>query len=209
MDRVELLAEFILQSDLIEGIKDSRNDLEEEIMLKKQDGHAGAILYLESLAKNKNHFLTETDIKKVQGWITKEQGEKRQDLRLVPEWIGNYRNIGVRVGERVCPDSSKTSGLMKNLVLQIQEWQKRHLSLTEEQNIFSIADFYFDFEIIHPFADGNGRTGRAIVFYLMRYLGRDPFIFTDEEKYWMHFPALKSQERLAMRKYFYQKSGLI
>ena len=210
MGRVELLAEFILQSDLIEFINDSRSLVEEEILAGKKDGHVGAILYLESLAENKNHFLTESDIKKAQGWITEEQGKKRIDLKMESKHIGNYRDIEIRVEYTVKRAKLEEIPIkMQELISQVNYWQKICKDLTEEQSIASIADFYFDFETIHPFADGNGRTGRAIVFYLMRYLGRDPFIFYAEDKYVMHFPALRNQEPLAMRKYFYEKSGLI
>lgn len=34
---------------------------------------------------------------------------------------------------------------------------------------------HVDFESLHPFMDGNGRTGRAIWAWHMQRLGRDPF----------------------------------
>lgn len=34
---------------------------------------------------------------------------------------------------------------------------------------------HVDFETLHPFIDGNGRTGRAIWAWHMQRLGRDPF----------------------------------
>lgn len=34
---------------------------------------------------------------------------------------------------------------------------------------------HVDFESLHPFIDGNGRTGRAIWAWHMQRLGRDPF----------------------------------
>ncbi len=210
MDRVKLLTEFILQSDLIEFINDNRSLLEEEILAGKKDGHVGAILYLELLAENKNHFLEETDIKKAQGLITEEQGKKDILLKMEPKYIGNYRDVEIRVEytvKRAKPE--EIAPKMRELVSRMQNWQKSCAESAEEHNIASIADLYFDFETIHPFVDGNGRTGRAIVFYLMRYYGCDPFIFYAEDKYVMHFPALRNQERVVMRKYFYEKSGLI
>ena len=171
MGRIELLTEFILQSDLIEGIIDNRAFLEEEIIVCKKDEHVGAMLYLESLAENKNYFLSESDIKKTQGWITKEQGEKRIDLKIEPKYIGNYRDIMIRVGytiKRTKPEEIPTK--MYELISRVNRWQRHKLNLTAHQNIAAIADFYFDFETIHPFVDGNGRTGRAIVFYLMHHL---------------------------------------
>lgn len=80
--------------------------------------------------------------------------------------------------------------------------------MTELAVIGEIAGFYFDFETLHPFMDGNGRTGRAIVFYLMKFVGREPFIFTEEEMYLHHFASLRSGKREVMQKYFWDKSGL-
>ena len=92
---------------------------------------------------------------------------------------------------------------------RIRKWQRIAMSVTEVEQISFIADCYYDFENIHPFLDGNGRTGRAIVFYLLKFINRDPFIFTAEEKWERHFPAFQHQERSVMRKYFYEKTGLI
>ena len=163
---------------------------------------------MEGLAK-KQQWLTEDIIKKVQGLITKEQGAKRPDLKIPEEYIGNYRDVPVSIsGEERLP-SSQIPCKMRDLISRVRHFQEGCHNRPELDNIAGIADFYFDFEIYHPFYDGNGRTGRAIVFFLMSYLGREPFIFTDEEKYWMHFPALQRKERIALRKYFYEKSGLI
>ena len=43
------------------------------------------------------------------------------------------------------------------------EWQTANLE--GEHLLEAIARSHIDFERIHPFADGNGRTGRAIIAY--------------------------------------------
>jgi len=207
MKRIELLKQFIIESDLIENIKDDPDFVKEELKNGKKDGHVGAILFCAQLAKDKNRSLSEADIKKVQGLITEEQGKKRADLKLKPEWIGDYRNINVGVGGRTCPHYHQVPELMKGLVLQIQEWQKCWQEFSEIQNLAMLADYHYDFEMIHPFADGNGRAGRAIIFYLMLYMNRRPFIFTNFDKYDFYYPPLQIQNKKMMRHYFYRKTG--
>ncbi len=208
MDRLELLTEFILQSDLIERIRDNRALLEEQILANKSDGHVGAILFLEKLAEDKSRLLTEEGMKKVQGLITAEQELKDPNLKLLPKHIGEYRDVPVEIFGRKCPDPEKIPIFILSLVDRINFFQKNWRKMTELAVIGEIAGFYFDFEILHPFKDGNGRTGRAIVFYLMKYIGREPFIFTEEEMYLHHFSSLKSRQRQVMQKYFWDKSGL-
>lgn len=46
----------------------------------------------------------------------------------------------------------------------------------------SAAYFHGKFEFIHPFADGNGRVGRALLNYYLMIKGHPPLIIKDEEK---------------------------
>lgn len=208
MDRLSFLTEFILQSDLIERIRDNRVLLEEQISSGKIDGHVGAILYLEKLAEDKSRLITEDDIKKVQGLITSEQELKDPTLKLQEKHIGQYSDEDRFVYGRECRKASDIPEAMRALIEEVRRLQRNYPKMTELDVIGGIAGFYFDFEMIHPFRDGNGRTGRAIVFYLMKFVGRDPFIFTEEEMYQHHFPSLQHEERGVMKKYFWDKSGL-
>jgi len=45
-----------------------------------------------------------------------------------------------------------------------------------------IIDFHYRFECIHPFADGNGRVGRMIMFKECLKNNIMPFIILDEDK---------------------------
>ncbi len=208
MERIEFLTEFILQSDRIERISDNRSLLEDQICEGKENGHVGAILFLEKLAEDKSGLLTEKDIKNVQGLITAEQELKDPNLKLAPRHIGEYRDVPVEIFGRKCASPKKVPSSMLSLISGVNHLQKNWRKMTELQVIGDIAGFYFDFEMLHPFRDGNGRTGRALVFYLMKYIGREPFIFTEEEMYVFHFPSLQYGERKAIRKYFWDKSGI-
>jgi Fic family protein len=96
---------------------------------------------------------------------------------------GRYRTIRVRVGDFVPPAPEDVSGLMFELL----EWWN-----TESQYIspvLSSAIVHHRFETIHPFADGNGRTGRALALWDLYRRGFDSHhIFSVDEFYWEDRP---------------------
>ena len=70
---------------------------------------------------------------------------------------GHYRsgNVGVMKGKSVvhmAPPSHRVRPLMADLL----EWIKT----TEQHPLIVSSVFHYEFEFIHPFADGNGRMGR-------------------------------------------------
>jgi len=52
----------------------------------------------------------------------------------------------------------------------------------EKIDLNEIVDFHYNFEIIHPFQDGNGRVGRLIMFKECLKHNIVPFIIEDENK---------------------------
>jgi Fic family protein len=92
---------------------------------------------------------------------------------------GRYRTIAVRVGRYVPPPPSDVSGLMLEL---IEWWNKEAIALSP---VLSSAILHYRFESIHPFADGNGRTGRALALWELYRRGFDTHhIFAVDEYYW-------------------------
>ena len=66
------------------------------------------------------------------------------------------------------PKSHEVPELMKNLVEWIQQAEK------EELSPFIISGVaHYEFESIHPFVDGNGRTGRALATLVLYKMGYD------------------------------------
>jgi Fic family protein len=92
---------------------------------------------------------------------------------------GRYRTIRVRVGSYSPPPPELVSGLMFEL---LEWWNKDSGSLTP---VLSSAIVHYQFEAIHPFADGNGRTGRALALWELYRRGFDTHhIFSVDEYYW-------------------------
>src|SRR5271165_6108024 len=96
---------------------------------------------------------------------------------------GRYRDIRVRVGGYVPPPPEEVSSLMFEL---LEWWNTDSLSLSP---VLSSAVVHHRFETIHPFADGNGRTGRALALWDLYRRGFDSHhIFSVDEFYWEDRP---------------------
>jgi Fic family protein len=96
---------------------------------------------------------------------------------------GRYRSIRVRVGRYVPPAPEDVSGLMFEL---LDWWNHRATAVSP---VLSSAILHYRFEAIHPFADGNGRTGRALALWELYRRGFDTHhIFSVDEYYWEDRP---------------------
>ena len=92
---------------------------------------------------------------------------------------GKYRTIAVRVGRHLPPSPTQVSGLMAELLA----WWNTEAA--QWSPIISSACLHFRFEDIHPFADGNGRTGRALALWELYRRGFDTHhLFSVDEFYW-------------------------
>lgn len=97
---------------------------------------------------------------------------------------GRYRTIQVRVGHHLPPAAADVSGLMFDL---LEWWNKQSTGLSP---VLSSAILHYRFEHIHPFADGNGRTGRALALWELYRRGFDSHhIFSVDEYYWEDRPG--------------------
>lgn len=96
---------------------------------------------------------------------------------------GRYRNMAVRVGHYLPPPPHEVSGLMRELL----DWWNR--DALEWPPVVSSAVLHYRFEEIHPFADGNGRTGRLLALWEMYRRGFDTHhVFSVDEYYWENRP---------------------
>lgn len=96
---------------------------------------------------------------------------------------GRYRTINVRVGAHFPPAHQDVSALMFEL---LEWWNEKAGELSP---VMSSAILHCRFEEIHPFADGNGRAGRALALWDLYRRGFDTqHIFSVDEFYWEDRP---------------------
>jgi len=97
---------------------------------------------------------------------------------------GRYRSIEVRVGNHVPPSPEDVRPLMSEL---LDWWNGCAVELSP---VLSSAILHYRCEYIHPFADGNGRTGRALSLWELYRRGFDSHhIFSVDEYYLDNRPA--------------------
>ena len=98
---------------------------------------------------------------------------------------GAYRRVDCYIGIETCPLPYQIQNLMKLWF----EKTKELMNLVYDNNL-SAKDCAFIshhiFEVIHPFIDGNGRTGRLLINKVLYDLGEEPIIimFDDRNEYY-------------------------
>ena len=98
---------------------------------------------------------------------------------------GAYRRVDCYIGIETCPFPYQ----IQNLIKLWFEKTKGFMNLVYD-NKLSAKDCAFIshhiFEVIHPFIDGNGRTGRLLINKVLYDLGEEPIIimFDDRNEYY-------------------------
>lgn len=91
---------------------------------------------------------------------------------------GQFRTVGVRVGRHIAPEPALVPILMAELD-----------SFLRDESISPVLKAiwgHIQFETIHPFMDGNGRTGRALVNAVLPDRGFAPGVWDDRQGYYNH-----------------------
>lgn len=83
-------------------------------------------------------------------------------LRSEPVWIGGFASTPVGA-HFVAPHHSRVPGALEDL--------SRFARRPDLPRISQLAIAHAQFETIHPFTDGNGRTGRALMHVMLRESG--------------------------------------
>ena len=90
-------------------------------------------------------------------------------------------NTIVSVGGRVCfpPSQDAFDDLFNRLNEILMDLVSNSCTLEE---VLLFAEFHYDYEIMHPYVDGNGRTGRLLINYILLYCGFEPLVITNYDK---------------------------
>ena len=92
--------------------------------------------------------------------------------------VGDYKKLPNEVGGNpTCPPKE----VKTKIAALLSEYQS-----IEKKTFEDIIDFHYQFEIIHPFQDGNGRVGRLIIFKECLANNIVPFIIDEELKFFYY-----------------------
>lgn len=156
---------------VLEGITIDQKPLKDHL---EAVGHKDAFLYVQDIVSNKIP-LTEFVIKNIHSLV----------LMNRPEDKGVYRRVPVRImGAYTEPVQPYMIEPKITELLAENEKRKDTMNIIER-----IARFHLEFESIHPFIDGNGRTGRLLMNFELMQNGYPPINvkFTDRKRYYEAF----------------------
>lgn len=139
-------------------------------------GHRDGFLYVRQLARE-GVALSESVVKGVHSHVLMDR----------PERAGSYRNVPVYiVGAYTRPPQPYLVGLKMYDLIAANEKRKQGMNTIER-----IARFHLEFESIHPFIDGNGRTGRLLLNLELIQNGYPPINvkYADRGRYYAAFTA--------------------
>ncbi|WP_197068291.1 Fic family protein [Candidatus Soleaferrea massiliensis] len=163
---------------LQEGITIAEKPLKEHL---EAIGHKDAFEYVLSLADAKTP-LTERIIKDIHSLVLMNDAANK----------GVYRSLPVTIlGALHTPPQPYLIPVQMERLLTDYEMMTSSMHIIE-----AVSEFHLRFERIHPFIDGNGRTGRLILNLELIKAGYLPvnIKFTDRRKYYEAFDAYHSKE---------------
>ena len=145
-------------------------------------GHKEAFEYVSELVKNKVP-ISETIIKQIHFLVLADKKDDR----------GVYRRIPVRI-----MGAYHQSVQPYNIEAEMEQLLQNYLE-SREHIVTKLARFHIEFEGIHPFIDGNGRTGRLLVNLELMKAGYPPIDikFTDRIAYYNAFDEYYKNNNLS------------
>ena len=145
-------------------------------------GHKEAFDYVRELVKE-NAPLTESIIKKIHFLVLTDKKDDR----------GVYRRVPVRIM------GANHDPVQPYLIEPRMEQLLRDYAESDDHIVTKLARFHIEFEAIHPYIDGNGRTGRLLVNLELMKAGYPPIDvkFTDRAAYYNAFEEYHSKHDLS------------
>lgn len=151
-------------------------------------GHKEAFDFVSELVKN-NAAITESVIKQIHYLVLADKKDDR----------GVYRKVPVRIM------GAKHEPVQPYLIAPRMEQLLEQYYNNTEHIVTKLARFHIEFESVHPFIDGNGRTGRLLVNLELMKAGYPPIDikFADRIAYYNAFDEYHSKHNVsAMEKLF-------
>ncbi len=158
---------------VLEGVTIDQKPLNDHL---EAVGHRDAFQYMLTLVSD-DEPLSERIIKELHSLVLMDRPRDKGVYRRIPVMISGATHTP--------PQPYLVQPQMEQLVFAFND-SRKHVHPLQR-----IAKFHLDFEGVHPFIDGNGRTGRLLLnFALMRsgYLPID-IKFTDRRRYYAAFEA--------------------
>lgn len=118
--------------------------------------------------------MTEAFVKEIQKILTMgTYDERRYSLGERP---GEYKHRDYMTGRK------EVGALAEDVSEEMSELLEELEGLNENRALVAAAYFHAKFENIHPFSDGNGRTGRLLMNYLLLSLNHPPIVIHEEDR---------------------------
>ncbi len=156
----------------------------------EMSGHDEAVKWIEEVVKQERP-LNEAFIRELHTLILKESSEKKSqttDGKIVTRRIevGKYKtqpnHVLTKTGEMFYfATPEETPAKMNDLM----NWYSEERKKEETNPVLLATEFHYRFIRIHPFDDGNGRTARLLMNFILMSYGYPPVIIktTDKQQY--------------------------
>lgn len=161
-------------------------------------GHNEAIKWIEEVVKEERP-LTESFIRQLHVLLLKEpylvdavtiDGKPSKKLIQVGQYKSSPNNVVTATGEIFYfATPEETPAMMTDLV----DWYRAEKEKSELHPLQLAALFHYRFVRIHPFDDGNGRTARILMNFILLQHGLPPVIIKTEDKQ-NYFAALRQAD---------------
>ena len=128
-----------------------------------------ALNFLEEKLKKKEVFSKET-ILEVQAMVEKGASKEKIGLRgpMPPGMLFAVYDSETGAAEYIPPEYIDIPDLLDELV--------EYVNTTDDHPLIIAAVVHYQLVTIHPFEDGNGRTGRLVLNYMLQQFGYPPII---------------------------------